>query len=69
MLFVIVYNLLELIELLINVCYVFVDKVIVIFKVCYDNLEKVLVKNLIFVIVLNFVIGYFKVVDIVKKVY
>lgn len=69
MLFVIVSNLLDSIMLLLNSLILLVDKVIKGFIVNQDNFEKVLYKNLILVIVLNFIIGYNCVVDIVKVVY
>lgn len=69
MLLLVVDNLLYSIQLLVNVSWLLVDKVIVSFKVNQGKFSEVLVCNLILVIVLNLIIGYQKVVEIVKQVY
>lgn len=69
MLLLVVYNLFFLIEILVNVSVLLVDKVIVSFNVNEVKLVDVLICNLILVIVFNLIIGYEKVVKIVKQVY
>lgn len=68
-LLLIVVNLFDGIGLLVNVLWLLVDSVIVGLKVCEDCVVEVLVCNLILVMVLNLIIGYEKVVVIVKCVY
>lgn len=69
MLLLIVVNLLDGIGLLVNILCLLVDMVIVGLMVCEDCVCEVLGCNLILVIVLNLIIGYEKVVVIVKCVY
>ncbi len=69
MLPVIIYNLLQSIDLIANISKLLADKAIKTFKVKQINLEKSLVKNPILVTALNPVIGYLKAAEIAKKAY
>jgi fumarate hydratase class II len=69
MLPVIVYNLLQSIELLTNASRLLAKKAIADFTVRSDNLERAVALNPILVTALNPVIGYLKAAEIAKKAY
>ena len=69
MLPVIVYNLLQSIELLTNASRLLAKKAIADFTVRTDNLERAVALNPILVTALNPVIGYLKAAEIAKKAY
>jgi fumarate hydratase class II len=69
MLPVIVFNLLQSIELLATVSRLLADKSIAGFKVRKDNIKKALDRNPILITALNAVIGYEKGAEIAKKAY
>jgi fumarate hydratase class II len=69
MLPVIVYNLLQSIELLTNASRLLAKKAIADFTVRNDNLERAVALNPILVTALNPVIGYLKAAEIAKKAY